>query len=189
MKIRTGFVSNSSTSSYICGVCGSVDAASDCVAMSDLGFEICQHGHEFETECSSLKIEDHYPEVRDYIIKYYQEHIEFCKRQIEEKDFKYTSQEKYEEDIQRTEANVQFLHVMDFKKEDDIEGLMELYDDSDYCYEVPEFLCPVCQLEGLNSEYTYNYLRKRDLIVESELFEEIKRRFTNFKEFQKYLNE
>lgn len=47
MKIRHGFVSNSSTSSFLCMVCGNMEAGSDCVGMSDYGFGACENGHEF----------------------------------------------------------------------------------------------------------------------------------------------
>lgn len=46
MKIRQGFVSNSSSSSFICLVCGDVDAGYD-LSMEDAQFCECTNGHEF----------------------------------------------------------------------------------------------------------------------------------------------
>lgn len=45
MKIRTGFVSNSSSSSFICDVCGNVEAGYD-LSIEDAKMYECENGHE-----------------------------------------------------------------------------------------------------------------------------------------------
>jgi hypothetical protein len=50
MKTRNGFVSNSSTSSFICNVCGAVEAGRD-LCLSDVEMVECQHGHTFHIDC------------------------------------------------------------------------------------------------------------------------------------------
>jgi hypothetical protein len=45
MKIRSGFVSNSSTSSFICDICGANGAGSDCAGIDEYGFCKCVNGH------------------------------------------------------------------------------------------------------------------------------------------------
>lgn len=52
MKIRTGFVSNSSTSSFVCQICGNADAGMD-ASPSDFGMAECENGHTFCTSHSS----------------------------------------------------------------------------------------------------------------------------------------
>ena len=44
MKIRLKFVSNSSSSSFICEVCGNVESGYD-LSYEDVGYVCCEHGH------------------------------------------------------------------------------------------------------------------------------------------------
>lgn len=46
MKIRKGFVSNSSSSSFVCEVCGDVESGYDASAR-DVGFYVCVNDHNF----------------------------------------------------------------------------------------------------------------------------------------------
>ena len=46
MKFRRGFVTNSSSSSFICQICGSVESGWDMSAW-EAGFVECENGHEF----------------------------------------------------------------------------------------------------------------------------------------------
>lgn len=45
MKIRQGFVSNSSTTSFTCDVCGRTEAYHDSIHYTDLDFFKCENGH------------------------------------------------------------------------------------------------------------------------------------------------
>lgn len=49
MKTRIGFVSNSSSSSYICGVCGNKESGWD-LCLDDAGMVECVNGHTFCTD-------------------------------------------------------------------------------------------------------------------------------------------
>lgn len=46
MKIRKGFVSNSSSSSFTCDVCGETESGMDC-SLSDILMRECKNGHTF----------------------------------------------------------------------------------------------------------------------------------------------
>lgn len=46
MKFRKGFVTNSSSSSFICQICGNVESGFD-IGYNDAGFVGCENGHEF----------------------------------------------------------------------------------------------------------------------------------------------
>jgi hypothetical protein len=47
MKTRNGFVSNSSTTSFTCDVCGHVEGYHDSLGYSDIGAYGCENGHSF----------------------------------------------------------------------------------------------------------------------------------------------
>ena len=50
MKMRNGFVSNSSSSSYICEICNEIESGYG-IGPSDLGMEYCENGHYYHTSC------------------------------------------------------------------------------------------------------------------------------------------
>ena len=49
MKVREGFVSNSSSSSFVCSICGDSQVGYD--GQYDIRVWCCSHGHEFCEEC------------------------------------------------------------------------------------------------------------------------------------------
>ena len=59
MKIRLGFVSNSSSSSYTCEVCGNTESGYDC-SLEEIGMAECENGHTF---CKDHLID--WPEPKD----------------------------------------------------------------------------------------------------------------------------
>ena len=66
MKTRNGLVSNSSTSSFTCCICGGVEAYSDGVGMSDMGGTMCSRGHMLHETCSDkYKVKPERTEVSD----------------------------------------------------------------------------------------------------------------------------
>lgn len=50
MKIRLGFVSNSSSSSFVCSVCGAIESGMD-ASLSDFGMVRCEYGHDMCESC------------------------------------------------------------------------------------------------------------------------------------------
>ena len=57
MKIRQGFVSNSSSSSFTCDVCGNTESGMDC-GLSDFYMSQCVNGHTFCDHHIKAKSED-----------------------------------------------------------------------------------------------------------------------------------
>jgi len=55
MKIRNGFVSNSSTSSFTCAVCGGIQSGYD-MELNDFEMSRCENGHIIDNECLDQRI-------------------------------------------------------------------------------------------------------------------------------------
>ena len=55
MKIRNGFVSNSSTSSFTCAVCGGTESGYD-MELNDFEMSCCANGHIIDNECLDQRI-------------------------------------------------------------------------------------------------------------------------------------
>lgn len=124
MKIRTGFVSNSSTSSFICDVCGDMYAERD-IGLEEAGMFQCIAGHTF-CECHKLDPDDVYDlpleDKKELVMKYY-----------EAKHFVYSTHEKFADG---TATDEEFSEAFD-----------EIYDPYDR-YDIPSEFCPVCQFES-----------------------------------------
>jgi hypothetical protein len=54
MKLRKGFVSNSSSSSFVCDICGGIESGWD-LSYSDVDMTECSKGHCFHYGCLSKK--------------------------------------------------------------------------------------------------------------------------------------
>ena len=69
MKIRTGFVSNSSSSSFICDVCDSEHSGMD-ASLEEACMMVCENGHTICTEhlLGEIEIE----EIKKIVIKRYE---------------------------------------------------------------------------------------------------------------------
>ncbi len=66
MKIRVGFVSNSSSSSFVCDICGKSEVGFDCDP-EELGFERCENEHLIcEDEAYGEDLEERHTENNDY---------------------------------------------------------------------------------------------------------------------------
>jgi len=71
MKIRQGFVSNSSTSSFVCAACGGLEAGRD-MCINDFEMFCCENHHYIHESCAgwpNLEPPEEY--VRSYMEKYH----------------------------------------------------------------------------------------------------------------------
>ena len=165
MKVRNGFVSNSSSSSFICDVSGEVASGWDmCIEEADM--YKCENGHTFLREYA---VEFDYKEVYlqkmeniiEYHIKYEYDDIEDIKKVIDE-----------------IENNPDY---------DDYENLNGDFDlEMDYDY--PSEGCPICQMKYIKIDDMLKYLLKKNNLTEEELKKEMKEKF-DFQSMKKYINE
>jgi uncharacterized membrane-anchored protein YhcB (DUF1043 family) len=73
MKIRKGFVSNSSSSSFVCDVCGEEESGMD-FCLCDVNMSMCEKGHTYCNNHTTKSTSNLTPEEkRDMVFKYHQE--------------------------------------------------------------------------------------------------------------------
>lgn len=163
MKIRRGFVSNSSTSCFVCAICGGADGGHD-VSAGELGFI------EFP-DCYHTVCESHVGFSEDYQKKY----REYVRNHLE------NNENEYERDVYESIKDIEDFKL--FKEEYECEG-----------YEIPDNIemdpCPVCNLSHITSDTLLEYILKSFLIPsEEDVKDEIRRKFKNLNEVNKFLKE
>lgn len=150
-KIRNGFVSNSSSSSFVCDLCGYETSGWDmCLSEAEM-FE-CENGH---TLCDEHMLEPTQEWLNEYIYKI----KEICQ----------VSDEEFNEWIKERQ-----IDLNNVAKDDIIELDHEFGYDESFRYDVPECLCPLCNFEELCMEDAMAYLLKTTSYTTGEVFEYVK---------------
>lgn len=158
MKIRKGFVSNSSSSSFICEVCGNVESGYD-MSYDDADFAQCENGH--------VMCRDHITPMT----------IEKAKAILAKQgERKYATDEFLEmEEADQIEA----LMEVDLKYFSS-DSMSEMgYD------ELPEELCPICALEELSDSDILAYILKEHGSTREYVIEKARKEFGNYENFSK----
>jgi len=164
MKKRYGFVSNSSTTSFICAVCGAIESGRD-MSLSDMEMSMCVNGHEFHNSCAKL---GSYSEI----------------------DYDEIGLDKKKYIIDRINKS---KYIDDKEKEiKDIEGmeegeLEEAFSDWILDCGLPEEFCPICSMKEVDNDDVVKYLYKKFNTTKKETIKEIKNKFKSYSEFQKFL--
>ena len=161
VKYRTGFVSNSSTSSYVCDICNKIFSGWD-EGLEEFGLYSCRNGHTFCEEHAKEKI--HYTKER--LIELFEKE----KSWIGEEDMK---------DI---------LATIERGDEDEIEEILVEYLESGRCDVAPE-QCPLCSLIEISDSDRIDYLMIRGGYDYGKLLKEIRERFKNYDGFKQHLRE
>ena len=160
MKIRKGFVSNSSSSSFICEVCGNVESGYD-ASYDDMDFAQCENGHDF---------------CRDHIMPMTEEKAAAILAKVKANP-RYTDND-FEEDEDELEellsVNLRYFTSNSL---------------SDFGYdELPEELCPICALEALSDSDILDYILKEHGSTREFVIEKARKEFGNYENFSKALS-
>ena len=151
MKFRNGFVTNSSSSSYVCEICGTSEGGYD-YSLEDVDMYECENGHTF-WRYHIGENEDFYENALKYIRKKYPD--------MQLKALMLLPEAK--------NANKEFIpkifNILG-KDEDDISD-----------YEYPSALCPICNKTFIKDEELLSYASKKYDFSIADIQEEILNNF------------
>ena len=173
MKIRIGFVSNSSSSSFLCDFCGN-DASGWDMCLTDAEMFMCENGH---TICLSHLTEEE-KELIDHPFKTKEEFIQTLNK------FKETHSDStyWPERVDKLLAE-----ITDENWEDVVnESYMGNFNDGTN-YGVPASVCPLCNFKDMTDDDMSAYLLKTLGQTKSEMLTVIKTRFKSYDEFQTFI--
>ena len=172
MRKRFGFISNSSSSSFICDVCGGAEGGYD-VCLDDVNMTCCVKGHEFHNYCNDIEVDKSICKELTinqiiYLISHYKELFEKHPDNNYYKDYI----NDFENDLKEIESSEEF----------DI-NFYETYFEDD----IPSEFCPICQLNVIRDSDIVKYMFKKFNITKEDITNEIKNKFKNLKELEQFV--
>ncbi|RLD64329.1 MAG: hypothetical protein DRJ01_01025 [Bacteroidetes bacterium] len=178
MKIRTGFVSNSSSSSFICDVTGEIESGMD-MSYTDAEMSCCERGHTFSNYLAVCSIKNLSDETKIRLVA--ENNIDF--EDSQEKSYELRKEEKKEKELLFINENGAAELVRRF---DDDEDYNEEIQNG---YNIPSEMCPICMFKELSLDDVKAFLYRKLNMTKKEVVEDIKSQFDNYDEFKAYLTE
>ena len=169
MKIRINYVSNSSSSSFICDVCGREEIVYDATAR-DVHMIQCENGHTF---CEEHQIP-------------FEHTVNSFKEYLKQNLFtSYMTDEtlKMFEDFYDTE----FDNIDDMNNYPDFNKIQDYYEDCVADIGEDHHVCPICTFKNIKLADGYKYLLKKYNITEKDLLEEFSNEFKSYDELKDYI--
>ena len=152
MKFRKDFVTNSSSSSYVCEICGRTESGWD-LCLSECEMMECVNGHIF---CCDEALER--PTKKEMIATILEN--------------KWNETERYDRNIGDYVTNIYTEEELIEMEEDYL--FDDFYTENGY-YNIPECMCPICQFIEYYEYDLSAYLLKEYHIPREEVFEEVKK--------------
>lgn len=150
MKLRTDFVTNSSSSSFVCEICGRSESGWD-MCISEVGMMECVNGHVFC--CDEALV----PTSKSDIVKVILEN-EWNKHRWD-----------------NSSNTVKTFSEEELLMYDDETLFDEFVCSADGSYEIPECMCPICQFIEYSEYDLSEYLLKKYGVSRDEAFAEVKK--------------
>ena len=161
MKIRNGFVSNSSSSSFICSFCGTVEAGYD-MSLSDANMVECINGHYI---CESHIDEEIYSV----------------------KNLKLMMQEYIVDHATCSWAKERILQFKELLTKDEFTSdEIEIIKDCTEGY-IPACICPICNLSKITDDTILKYIIKTKGINKEEIENKIRSKFKDLNEVKEFV--
>lgn len=148
MKFRRDFVTNSSSSSYVCEICGREECGFD-LCLSDCEMMECVNGHIFCCD-ESLEILEKKELIRLILENEWNKEC-WCSEIKDRKDYTEEELNEIDEDI-----------------------LFEKFCSDGGHYEIPEQFCPICQFVEYSENDLSAYLLKEYNVPKETVFAEVK---------------
>ena len=161
MKIRSDFVTNSSSSSFVCEICGSSESGWD-MSLSEAEMYQCENGHTF---CQ-------------YHAK------EFTREEMIELIFKLKLNEEAIYNYETKEYETVDKEFFDDKED---EYLFEFLTKDGYG--LPASMCPICSMEKAAHHDLLKYLLKKNNLKAEDILKEWKETFNSYRELDMYLKD
>jgi hypothetical protein len=168
MKLRYGFVSNSSSSSFVCDICGEIESGMD-ACLSDFEMSRCINGHEFHNSCAKIKGLESAYETFEAKKKYVISSIETSK---------WIKKEDKKQEIEEINA---------YTEEDNEDELNDEFNDYFSDNGVSEELCPICSFKEIAGDDMTAYLLKKANITKKQVLEEVKTKFDSYSKFMEFI--
>lgn len=177
MKIRSDFVTNSSSSSFICEVCGCAEGGYE-LSLSDAGMCECENGHTF---CKDHQVDNPDKYKEDAIIRYLDQEIKAWS-----KHFQVTKRRSHQEQVDKLSKWYEKITTKVEGYEDVIEEVCE--DEYDFDYSIPKECCPICTMATIRGEDMIKYICGKLGVTEEQIRTEIKSKYKTFEDFIKIYN-
>lgn len=177
MKIRTGFVSNSSSSSYICEICGSVMEDDDDMVTCERQHTFCVY--HLKHALFSKEIVSAYVARSESLPDDSKQELIRLIRAVDPSTFNRLRGSLYSKSDNPT------LHQIDVLL-DDLGYNVELWHLRE---DLPPEYCPICNIEVITDSDLINYFTASTRMSRNDVIAAVKRRFNNYETFNNYLQE
>ena len=177
MKIRSKYVSNSSSSSFICNVCGNLEYGFD-IGLSEVGMVTCGRGHVL---CTGHAQDGRYDasaihsEIKRVIESGYTDFAEYLDAAWPSWDADLTAAPP---NASIDEVFPEFLDTDEFWENLYIDGVVDT---------IPTVCCPICSMNYIEKADLLNYAMQKLHTTREELTNEIKGKYSNYEQFMQDL--
>jgi hypothetical protein len=172
MKFRLDFVTNSSSSSYICDVCGRVESGYD-MGISDAEMYQCKNGHTF-CEDEALKPVSE----KELAIKFLEQDL------WKDQSWRGAREESYKEELRK---DIAVLRDPNSNSDEVSDLVADIIGNYDIRYSMPAEYCPICQMQEMSESIMVKYLLKLRNKNFKEVVTEMRNNFLDYQSLMKFI--